>query len=57
MSPKELSYMDDALGHEKFLKTQCQEAAKNLQDGELKAFVEQISTKHQQIFDSFYHLT
>ncbi len=57
MSPKELSYIDDALGHEKFLKTQCQEAAKNLQDGELKNFVEQISTKHQQIFDSFYHLT
>ncbi|MCI8577192.1 MAG: hypothetical protein HFG64_06705 [Lachnospiraceae bacterium] len=57
MSPKELSYIDDALGHEKFLKTQCQEAAKNLQDAELKNFVEQISTKHQQIFDSFYHLT
>ena len=56
-SPKELSYIDDALGHEKFLKTQCQEAVNNLQDPELKTFVQQISTKHQQIFDSFYHLT
>ena len=36
MSPKELNYIDDALGHEKFLKTQCQDAIKNLQDGELK---------------------
>ena len=36
MSPKELNYVDDALGHEKFLKTQCQEAIQNLQDAELK---------------------
>ena len=56
MSPKELNYIEDALGHEKFLKTQCQEAAKNLQDGELKSCVEQLSQKHQQIFDSFYNL-
>lgn len=27
MSPKELNYIEDALGHEQFLKTQCQEAA------------------------------
>lgn len=56
MSPKELSYIEDALGHEKFLKTQCQEAAKNLQDSELKSCVEQLSQKHQQIFDNFYNL-
>ena len=56
MSPNELTYIEDALGHEKILKTQCQEAAKNLQDGELKSCVEQLSQKHQQIFDSFYNL-
>lgn len=56
MSPKELNYIDDALGHEKFLKTQCQEAIQNLQDPELKTQVQQIEQKHQQIFDSFYHL-
>ena len=54
MSPKELSYIEDALGHENFLKTQCQEAVKNLQDPELKNCVEQFSQKHQQIFDNFY---
>ena len=26
MSPKELLYVEDALGHEKILKAQCQEA-------------------------------
>ena len=35
MSPKELNYIEDALGHEQFLKTQCQEAAQNLQDPQL----------------------
>lgn len=57
MSPKELNYVDDALGHEKFLKTQCQEAIQNLQDAELKTCVQQIAEKHSQIFDTFYHLT
>ena len=57
MSPKELDYIDDALGHEKFLKTQCQEAIQNLQDPELKAHVQQLAGRHQQIFDQFYHLT
>ncbi len=56
MSPKELSYIEDALSHEKFLKSQCQDAVKNLQDAELKSSVEQLCQKHQQIFDSFYNL-
>lgn len=57
MSPKELDYIDDALGHEKFLKTQCQDAIQNLQDEELRGCVQQIAQKHQQMFDTFYHLT
>ncbi len=56
MSPKELNYIEDALGHETFLKTQCQDAAQNLQDPELKACVQQLQQKHQQIFDNFYNL-
>ena len=42
MSPKELLYIEDALGHEQFLKTQCQDTANNLQDGELKNYVSQL---------------
>ena len=56
MSPKELLYIEDALGHEQFLKTQCQEAIQNLQDGELKNYAQQLVNKHQQIFDQFYGL-
>lgn len=56
MSPKELNYIEDALGHEQFLKTQCQEAIQNLQDRTLKNQVQQMTQKHQQIFDNFYNL-
>ena len=56
MSPKELNYIEDALGHEQFLKNQCQEAIQNLQDPTLKNQVQQMTQKHQQIFDNFYHL-
>ena len=56
MSPKELNYIEDALGHEQFLKTQCQEAIQNLQDPTLKNQVQQMTQKHQQIFDNYYNL-
>lgn len=56
MSPKELTYIQDALGHEKFLKTQCDDAIQKLQDGELKNKVQQMAQSHQQMFDSFYNL-
>ncbi len=56
MSPKELLYVEDALNHEKFLKTQCQQAMDALTDPALKTCVQNIMTKHQQIFRSFYQL-
>ena len=56
MSPKELLYIEDALGHEQFLKTQCQDTANNLQDGELKNYVSQLVMKHDQLFKQFYNL-
>ena len=56
MSPKELTYIEDALSHEQFLKTQCQEAARQLQDPELKNRAQEMEQKHQQIFDNFYNL-
>ncbi len=56
MSPKELLYIEDALGHAQFLTTQCQEAIQNLQDGELKNYVRQMEDKHRQIFGKFYKL-
>lgn len=56
MSPKELLYVEDALGHEKFLKTQCQQAINNLTDPDLKNFVQQMMQKHQELFTRFYQL-
>ena len=56
MSPKELQYIEDALGHEQFLYGQCQQAAQQLQDPELKNCVSQMLTRHQEIFDRFMQL-
>lgn len=56
MSSKELLYVEDALGHEKFLKTQCQQAVQALTDPDLKNYVQQMMTKHQQLFNQFYQL-
>lgn len=56
MSPKELLYVDDALGHEQFSITQCKNAAQALQDPQLKAYAQQLADKHQQTFGQFYQL-
>lgn len=56
MSPKELLYIEDALGHEKFLKTQCLEVASKIQDNDLKQCIEQIIAKHEELFQQFYSL-
>ncbi len=56
MTTKELLYVEDALGHEKYFQTKCNEAANALQDADLKACVQQMARQHQQIFQSFYGL-
>ena len=56
MSPKELQYIEDALGHEQFLKSQCQQAMSQLTDPELKNTVNQLLAKHQELFGRFYQL-
>ncbi len=56
MSPKELLYLEDALGHEQFLKTQCQQAAQALQNPQLKQCVAQLEQKHTQLFQKLYGL-
>lgn len=56
MSPKELMYIEDALSHEEFLQTQCQQAAQALQNPELKNYVTQLASQHQQLFQKLYQL-
>ena len=56
MSPKELQYIEDALGHEQFLLNQCQQASQQLSDPELKGMAKQLLSKHQEIFNRFFRL-
>lgn len=56
MSPKELSYIEDALSHEKHMKTKCSDYANQIQDAELKSYVNQLASTHQQVFDQFLKL-
>ena len=56
MSPKELLYIEDALGHEQFCITQCQNAAQNLQDTELKSYVQQLEDRHRRIYGKLFQL-
>lgn len=56
MTNKELLYVEDALGHEQYFQTKCNETASQLLDADLKTCVQQMAQKHQQIFQSFYGL-
>ncbi len=56
MSPKELLYIEDALGHAKQIKTVCTDFSNQLSDSELSNFVQDIAKKQQQTFDRIYNL-
>ena len=56
MTPKEVLYVDDALGHAQFLQSQCQDAVNALQDTALKQQAQQWLNANQAIFRSFYSL-
>lgn len=56
MTSKELLYVEDALGHEKYFQTQCSETMNRLEDGELRSLVQRLSDDHRQIFQNFYGL-
>jgi len=56
MTPKEVLYVEDALGHAQFMQQQCCEAASCLQDEALRQQVQQLTEKNKQIFTQFYSL-
>ena len=56
MTNKELLYVEDALGHEQYVQSQCCRTAQALQDQELQGFVQQLEQSHRSIFQSFYGL-
>ncbi len=56
MSPKELLYIEDALGHTKEMQTACTDFVSQIQDPELKNFVSGLSSKQSECFTKFYSL-
>lgn len=56
MSPKELLYIEDALGHAQYMTTQCQTAAQQLSDPNLRSQVQQLASSNQALFNRFYNL-
>lgn len=56
MTSKELLYIEDALGHEKYFLSKYKETAAQIQDTDLKNCVEQLAQNHSRIFRSFYSL-
>jgi hypothetical protein len=51
-----LSYIEDALSHEKHMQTKCTDYANQIQDAELKSYVSQLAGIHQQAFNQFLQL-
>ena len=56
MTPKELLYVEDALGHTQVLMKQAQDAANTLQDPKLKQQAQEIVNTNQQLFTQFLNL-
>lgn len=56
MSPKELLYIEDALGHTQFLMNQCRTAASQLRDPVLQRQAQQLVNTNQKLFNQFLNL-
>lgn len=56
MSPKELLYIEDALGHTQYLMTQCRTAIGQLTDPALRQQAQALADSNQKLFDQFFAL-
>ena len=56
MSPKELLYIEDALGHAQYLMTQCRTAASQLTDPALRGEAQRLLDENRKLFNGFYSL-
>ena len=56
MTPKELLYIEDALGHEQQMKTVCTDYASQIADPELGQLLREVGNRHQNSFDRLYGL-
>lgn len=56
MTSKELLYIEDALGHECFMKTCSKYTAQQLNDVSLSTYIGELEQKHTEIFNKFLNL-
>ena len=56
MTSKELMYVEDALGHEKFMKTCATNAISQLTDPTLSSYMNELVQKHTEIYNTFLGL-
>lgn len=52
MTPKELLYLEDALGMEQQLRKKCTDYSGKVQDANLKNLLSQLAQDHQKHFNS-----
>ncbi|MBR7042404.1 MAG: hypothetical protein IKI04_02770 [Bacilli bacterium] len=56
MTEKELSYVSDAIGHEKNIVKICTETCNYLEETELKDFIKDEIKKHEDNMNNLLHL-
>ena len=56
MTTKELLYVEDALGHESDMQNTCTQLSSQIQNSDLKTFVDSMAKKHGESFLQFYAL-
>ena len=56
MTNKELLYVEDALGHEEFMKKCSNFTANQIKDLSLGTYIKQLEEKHSQMFEKFLNL-
>ena len=56
MTSKELLYIEDALGHEDFMKKSSMYSSSQLQDQNLANYLKELEKKHNLLFNKFLNL-
>lgn len=56
MTSKELLYVEDALGHEQFMKKCSQNTSSQLQDQNLANYAKELEQKHTELLNKFLNL-
>lgn len=56
MTSKELLYVEDALGHEKFMKSCSQKTSAKLQDVALSGYMSELEKTHENLYNKFLNL-